>query len=456
MTEQEEPTGWSLRLRLTLVAAGLTGVALVLGAFALTSVVSQSRIAATDAVLRGTAEQVAALVSEDRLPDVLVADEPGEVVQLLGASGQVVASSPNASRTLPVLDLATLDALPDGASTREGSAYGAGPVRALVDTLPTGERLVATLPLTTIEGVVSALRLSLGVVVPLLTLALGLVTWTLLGRALRPVEELRAGAARVSGVGGPGTLPVPRAREIGALARTLNAMLDRLDATARRQADFVADAAHELRSPVAALRTSIEVAREHPEAPDGEDLMADLQHEVVRLQALTDDLLVLARVGSSPLDVRDTDLCDVVRSAAGDAEVHGAGRAVVDPVAVGRVVRNLVDNARRFARAQVRIEVHDGVVIVDDDGPGIAEPDRERVFERFTRLGEARGRDSGGTGLGLAIAREIAREHGGDVVLDDGPLGGLRATLTLPSAADQAGAAPRSVSRAPAPGGSRA
>ncbi|PRZ04798.1 signal transduction histidine kinase [Isoptericola sp. CG 20/1183] len=424
--------GWSLRLRLTLAAAGLTGIALVVGALLLTTVVSQSRIAATDAVLSGTAEQVSALVAEDRVPPVLAADEPGEVVQLVDASGRVVATSPNASRTLPVLAPAALRETPDGAATRDDAAYGSGPVRVLVDTVPTGERVVTALPLDTIEGALDALRLSLGVVVPLLTLALGLVTWVVLGRALRPVEELRAGAARVSDVGGPGTLPVPAAQEIAALARTLNAMLDRLDASAQRQSSFVADAAHELRSPIAALRTSLEVARAHPEAYEDAELTADLEHEVIRLQELVDDLLVLARVGAAPLEVRDVDLAGVARAAAGEVEVRGEGRAVVDPSAVGRVVRNLVDNARRFARDRVVVEVRDGVVTVDDDGPGIAAPDRERVFERFTRLGSARGRDSGGTGLGLAIAREIAREHGGDVTLGDSELGGLRATVTLP------------------------
>ncbi|MEG3614186.1 sensor histidine kinase [Isoptericola haloaureus] len=442
--DRTAPRGLSLRLRLTLVAAGLTGAALVLGAFALTSVVSQSRIAATDDVLRGTAEQVTALVAEDRLPRVLAADEPGQIVQLVDAAGRVVASSPNASRTLPVLAPANLVSTTDGAATRQDSAYGSGPARVLVDTLPTGERVVTALPLATVEGVLTALRLSLGVVVPLLTLALGLVTWVLLGRALRPVEELRAAADRVSGVGGPGTLPVPRARELAALAQTLNAMLDRLDTAARRQTDFVADAAHELRSPVAALRTSIEVAAAHPEAYETGELMPDLQHEVVRLQALADDLLVLARVGASPPEVRDVDLRDVVRHAAGDVDLHGQGRAVVDPSAVERVVRNLVENARRFARDRVEVEVRDGVVTVDDDGPGIPAADRERVFDRFTRLGSARERDGGGTGLGLAIAREIAREHGGEVTLDDGPLGGLRATVTLP------------ISGASAPAGSRA
>lgn len=422
-----------MRLRLTLAAAGLTGVALAVGALLLTTVVSQSRIAATDAVLRGTVAQVSALVAEDRVPQVLAADEPGEVVQLVDTSGRVVASSPNASRTLPVLAPEVLSQTPDGATTRDDAAYGSGSVRVLVGTAPTGGRVVAALPLGTIEGALDALRLSLGLVVPLLTLALGLVTWMVLGRALRPVEELRAGAARVSDVGGPGTLPVPRAQEIAALARTLNAMLDRLAASAQRQRSFVADAAHELRSPIAALRTSLEVARAHPEAYEDAELTADLEHEAIRLHVLADDLLVLARVGAAPLDVREADLAEVARSAAGQVEVRGEGRAMVDPSAVGRVVRNLVDNARRYARDDVVVEVGDGVVTVDDDGPGIAAADRERVFERFTRLGSARGRDSGGAGLGLAIAREIAREHGGDVTLGDGDLGGLRATVTLPT-----------------------
>src|SRR5690606_13479831 len=203
--------------------------------------------------------------------------EPGEVVQLVDTSGRVVASSPNASRTLPVLAPEVLSQTPDGATTRDDAAYGSGSVRVLVGTAPTGGRVVAALPLGTIEGALDALRLSLGLVVPLLTLALGLVTWMVLGRALRPVEELRAGAARVSDVGGPGTLPVPRAQEIAALARTLNAMLDRLAASAQRQRSFVADAAHELRSPIAALRTSLEVARAHPEAYEDAELTADLE-----------------------------------------------------------------------------------------------------------------------------------------------------------------------------------
>ena len=212
--------------------------------------------------------------------------------------------------------------------------------------------------------------------------------------------------------------------ELGALARTLNSMLDRLEAGAARQRAFVADAAHELRSPLAALRTSIEVARAHPQSYGTDELAADLEGEVLRMQALVDDLLLLARVGSTPLGARATlDLGAVARDVVRPTEPRhrrpGTGTRRGDAAAVGRVLRNLVDNAVRHAGSRVVVVVADGSVRVDDDGAGLAPADRERVFERFVRLDEARERDEGGSGLGLAIAREIAREQGGDVVLGD-------------------------------------
>jgi signal transduction histidine kinase len=210
----------------------------------------------------------------------------------------------------------------------------------------------------------------------------------------------------------------------------------------------VADAAHELRTPLAALGATLDVARAHPGAYERDELVADLGAEVRRMQALVDDLLLLARVGSRPLAAGPVDLGAVARDAValagaaagrGDVavEVSGTGRARGDEVAVGRVLRNLAENALRHARGRVRVEVADGRVSVADDGPGIPPADRERVFERFVRLDDARDRPGGGSGLGLAIAREVAREQGGDVVLGDGLAGahgarGLRAELRVP------------------------
>jgi signal transduction histidine kinase len=464
VTGERPRRGWggrSLRLRLTLLTAGLLCVALIVGAVVLTTVLSRSRVAALDDLVRTRAQTIAALAADDRLPQTLPVAEPGEIARLLDPAGQVIASSPNASRTLPVLpaaEVAQMLAMADGGPLARATDASAYDRQARVAVLATTYRgadatVVATVPLGEVQGLLRAVRVSLGVVVPLLTALLAGAIWIVLGRALHPVEQLRRAAAQVARSGGPGALPIPRADdELGALARTLNEMLDRIEVGAARQRAFVADAAHELRSPLASLRASIEVARAHPEAYPSAELAGDLESEVLRMQGLVDDLLVLARVGSTPVVRADVDLARVARDAA-DAvrpvrsgreaatsgreavtiETGGAGHARGDETAVGRVVRNLLDNAVRHAAARVRVSVADGVVVVEDDGNGIADADRARVFERFVRLEESREREAGGTGLGLAIAREIAREHGGDVVLADSPLGGLSATLRLPT-----------------------
>ncbi|QCB95368.1 HAMP domain-containing histidine kinase [Cellulomonas shaoxiangyii] len=448
----------SLRDRLTLLATGVVAVALVVGALALSAVLGAGRVAALDEVVRARAATVAALVGDDRVPDPLPVAEPGEVAQVLDADGGVLASSATASRTLPVLDAGTVAAWRAEAGddvlvrTTDRSAYDAQArvaVQAVVlDGAPA--TVVTSVPLDEVRGVLDATRLALLLVVPVLTLGVALLVRTLLGRALAPVEDLRAAADRVALAGGPGSLPVPAADdELAALARTLNAMLDRLEASAARQRTFVGDAAHELRSPVAAVRAAVEVARAHPDAYPVDDLVADLAPEVERMQALVDDLLVLARVGAAPVPRVRVDLGAAAQEAAGSAapvaaargvrvDVRGAGAALGTDDAVRRVLRNLVANAARHAAMAVEVTVTDARVSVDDDGPGIPAADRERVFERFVRLDDARERDAGGTGLGLAIAREVARELGGDVVLGEAPAGGLRAVVTLPALRAQA------------------
>ena len=214
-------------------------------------------------------------------------------------------------------------------------------------------------------------------------------------------------------------------------------MLDRLQAAGTRQSAFVADAAHELRSPLAALRTTVEVVLAHPDAYAPAELAQDLHAEVLRLGRLVDDLLVLARLGAVPARRTVLDLGALARAVArgrAGVVVTGAGGGLGDEDGVRRVLGNLLDNAQRHAASAVHVAVDDGQVQVDDDGPGVPEADRERVFERFTRLDDARGRDAGGSGLGLSIARETAREAGGDVVLGQAPRGGARVVLTLPRA----------------------
>jgi len=437
----------SLRVRLTLGATAVVAVALAAGAIALTAVLQAGRVAALDEVVRARVATVEDLVASDSVPSTLGVGQPGEIVQVLDADGRVVATSPTASRTLPLLDRETADRLRRDdrpAVTTSATGYDEAARVAVLATTYRGApvTVVASVPLQEVRGVVRALRVALVGVVPVVSAVVGLLVWVSLGRALRPVEELRRAAADVALEGGTRSLPVPSADdEIGALARTLDAMLARLRSAAERQRTFVADAAHELRSPLASLRATVDVARSHPGTTSTAELAADLEPEVVRMQALVDDLLLLARVGAHPLAHDDVDLAALageVAAAAGaprpqvTVTVAGAGQARADAPATARVLRNLLDNAVRHARSRVDVTVAGGRVTVDDDGSGIPPDARDVVFERFVRLDQARERDAGGSGLGLAIARELAREMHGDVTLDEAPGGGLRAVLELP------------------------
>ncbi len=281
---------------------------------------------------------------------------------------------------------------------------------------------------------------------PLLLVVLAAIAWRVVGAALRPVEKLRSTAERISGTGQDERLPVPVSQdEVHDLAVTLNSMLDRLSASRARQDAFVADAAHELRSPLSSMQIQLEVAeRRGEESAEARDLQA----EVARMASLVEDLLVLARMDAEPsasrppgpVDLRDVLLRLVDRHAGARVPVSVGDLPEMvllgDAEALGRAFGNLADNAVRHARSAVRIDAHStgGLVevLVSDDGTGIPEADRERVFDRFTRLDDARDRDAGGSGLGLAIVREIVHHAGGTVVLEEGETGGLVARVTLP------------------------
>jgi signal transduction histidine kinase len=275
-----------------------------------------------------------------------------------------------------------------------------------------------------------------------------LIAWRVIGAALHPVEELRSGASRIDGSSTDERLPVPPTRdEIAALATTLNEMLDRVAVARRTQRAFVADAAHELRSPLATMRTQLEVAQR---LGDGDGLPAELIPEVRRLSSLVEDLLLLARSDDGqPARGDRTVTVDLGALAHDVASRYATARGpvrVLDPAerthASGlydelyRALANLVDNAVRHAASAVDVAVDvigDATrLTVTDDGTGIPEADRERVFDRFTRLDDARDRDSGGTGLGLAIARELLRRNGARVSLEDADPG-VRAVVTLPT-----------------------
>ncbi|MEU0025790.1 HAMP domain-containing sensor histidine kinase [Streptomyces sp. NPDC006335] len=277
---------------------------------------------------------------------------------------------------------------------------------------------------------------------PLLLGVVAAVTWLVTRRALRPVEGIRAEMAAITASEDLARrVPVPDTHdEVARLARTTNETLAALETSVERQRRFVADASHELRSPIASLRTQLEVAAAHPELLDLDGAVED----TVRLQHLAADLLLLARLdaGERVADGR-VELGALVRErAAGRAGVTVRADAVEVTGSRGqleRVLDNLLDNARRHARSEVAVTVRrDGdrraVVEVADDGDGVPPGDRERIFERFVRLDEARARDDGGAGLGLAIARDVAARHGGTLTVRDAPTGGALFELRLPLA----------------------
>jgi len=296
-----------------------------------------------------------------------------------------------------------------------------------------------------------ALLQSLAIGVPLLLVLVGLVAWRLVGRALAPVAAMTAAATDITSTDLDRRLPEPDATdEIGDLARALNAMLGRLGDARDRLSAFVADAAHELRSPVSTLRQHAEVALGHPDSTDITELAGVVHDESLRLQHLVDDLLVLARSDDGPSRALvAVDLDDVVIAVAGridpsagpiDLSGVSGGQVQGDPVALGRLVTNLLDNAVRHARSRVAValtETDDRTVIltVDDDGPGVPPADRRRVFERFVRLDEARSRDGGGSGLGLAIVAAVTEAHAGSVTVGESLWGGARFRVSFPAAA---------------------
>jgi signal transduction histidine kinase len=314
---------------------------------------------------------------------------------------------------------------------------------------PRGLRTVyAATSIEQVENSTHLLVLALLVVLPLLVVISGFLAWLLAGLALRPVEALREELADITAKELHRRVPEPATDdEIGRLARTMNAMLARLEASGERQRQFVSDASHELRSPLAALLAQVDVAKAHPASADWVAVSNTVIHEGERLSRLVDDLLLLARSderqlspGQDLVDLDEILLAEATRlRTVGRVRVDfhgvGAGRVLGDREQLRRMVRNLTDNAERHATSTVSFELHRrdrGIELaVADDGPGIPAELREQVFERFVRLDTARNRATGGTGLGLAIVGEIASIHGGTAYVGSSRTG-TRMVVWLP------------------------
>ena len=438
----------TLRVRVTIVATVVVLAALAAASTALLLTLRSTMLANLDDSVEARAGDLMALYQADRLPSTLEVDR-NAFAQVISPSGAVVAGSSNTG-TEPVLD----PTAQQGEFTVELPSVTSERVRVLVVETEDGGWIMAGAGLGDISEVTRVAGAYLLVVGPLLTALVGGLVWVVTGKSLAAVEAIRAEVADIGGGELHRRVPQPSARdEIGQLARTMNAMLDRLESSQQAQASFVSDASHELSTPIAVMRHQLEVAIRETDHHPLRATLTDLLDEDLRMQRLVEDLLVLARNDHGHPDPRRhvlVDLDDIAleesaRLAASDPDSRidtqgvSAGQVRGREDDFVRIVRNLVDNALRHAQSAVAVHVtsvDDKVILhVDDDGTGVPLMHRERVFQRFTRLDESRSREYGGSGLGLAIVADLVTRYQGSVTVATAPeLGGARFTISLPDA----------------------
>lgn len=435
---------------MTLAATAVVAIALAIGGIAFWGVLYTALHSNLSSAAAQDAKTIAAQINDVDAEDLrqhgveevegVLPDFDDQIFQIIDReTGKVMAASQTAQGAGPLLDSGTSS----GVVEVDDASYAT-----VANRDDAGWTVIAGRSTAQAEATLAIVAMLLTIAVPLLAVVVALTSWFVTGRALAPVERMRRQVDAVTAsdlsqrVADPGTRD-----EIGRLATTLNVMLARLQTASATQRRFISDASHELKSPLASLRQYAEVARAHPDRITGAELSDAILEEGARLEQLVQSMLLLARADEHaivPVD-SEVDLDDLLFAEA--QRVRAIGRRKVDTSGVGPVrvrgdaglldqlVRNLVDNAARHASSTVALAVSEGplgvVVTVDDDGVGVADANRERVFERFVRLDDARSRDSGGSGLGLAIVREIAAVHDGEVRVTDSPLGGARFEVRL-------------------------
>jgi signal transduction histidine kinase len=446
------PSKWTVRTRTTVASTVVVTLCLLLAGGALLVVLFQSlessaRLTA-DARAAQVAEQLTTEPPSELDESLLATDSQVGVVQVVDPTGKIVIASagspatPLSSAKVPAgsrryLGRVELDHADDfwviGATVQTPD----GPALVLVG----ADREPVETVVTTIAGL-----LAIGGPIVVALAAFG--THWLVGAALNPVERIRARVSSMTSGKLAERIPVPAADdEVARLAVTMNEMLDRLEAGQTAQQQFISDASHELRSPLATITAALELAQGRPELLDDALLDESLLPEARRLHRLVEDLLLLARSDEQFEAHRDVDVdlddimdaeADRVRAITGltvSTQISHV-RVTGDPRALSRLVRNLVDNAIRYAENTIRLECHGSrthaTIVVADDGPGIPPDERRRVLDRFVRLDAPRARDAGGAGLGLAIVAQIAEAHHGSIDVGESASGGARFALRLP------------------------
>ena len=444
----------ALRARLTLMSALIVGVILVLASLVAYEAVRSQQRGQVDDALRGNAafyQGLAARASgvppgrpgEHSPPPSL--GGPGGYAQLVRPNGNSIQLGPAGGPALPVTPQALQTANGDSGGGFADRNVDGLHLRVLTATLgPIGAVQVAR-SLQDADRVLERLRRVLVALVAVGTALAAGASRLFSRRVVAPVTELTEAAEHIEATGDLGRrIDADGHDEVGRMAARFNGMLARLQASQAQQRQLVADASHELRTPVTSLRTNVEVLRDAPAM--GEDdrraLLDDVVEQAEELGNLVADLIALARDGEAPPATEDVRLDELVAEAVVRARRHAPAVAftlrteacVVSaaPDRIGRAVNNLLDNAAQHAdRVEVTVSA-DGVVAVRDHGPGVPHEDVPLVFDRFYRGATARGRS--GSGLGLAIVRQVAESHGGSVRVESPEDGGARFVLSLPGA----------------------
>ncbi|MDP2181704.1 MAG: HAMP domain-containing sensor histidine kinase [Actinomycetota bacterium] len=464
MPSRGRPRLPGIRVQTTVIAVLVVGLSVSLAMAALLWTARGSFTDQITASAEARVQDIALLAKAGSVPHPVPGRGEDQLVQVFDAGGAVTASSASIEGQAPLVDIQLAPGesrtytvpslLESGGENGEAGEGGADPgvaflVSAIGVASPAGPVTVMVAgSLDPVQQMVDVLQPRLEIGLPLILLIVGATVWALTGRALRPVEAIRREAEEISAASLERRVPEPRTSdEIGRLADTMNRMLDRLESSARVQRRFVSDASHELKSPVASIRTMLDVARRrHP--ADLNAFIDDLAAEDRRLEHLVGDLLALARYDESmrPAHPVDVDLDDVVlgevavitKSSEIRIDISGVhpARLQAELGSMESLVRNLLGNAVRHAASTVwvTVDVREDMIVftVSDDGPGVPPEDRERIFDRFVRLDEARVHEDGGTGLGLALCRVIAHSLRGDVRVADPLHGGATFEVTLP------------------------
>jgi signal transduction histidine kinase len=440
----------TVRWRLTLLAAALVAATLIVSAAGLVMLDQRLLLRAVDETLVQRADNIEADVARGAIAAALRSegDREDSFVQIIDGDGLVIGATTNVA-SLPAVTS------PLGPDFREVFRRVSTPplseheFRILARAVPSTNginTLVVAKNLDDITESVRVLMLSLAISIPIAVSLLAALVWWLMGRALAPVEAIRAEVSGMHGADLHRRVPVRNNDdEISRLAATMNALLERVEHATNRQREFVGDASHELRGPLTRIRSLLELSIAHPATAKPEATYRSVLSDITKLQQLVDDLLFLARSESGRQEVSDVDLDDLVLDQV--RELRARGRVRVDTSAVSaarvrgdanqlkRAISNLASNAERHAATTITFELreYDGQseLVVADDGPGIPEEQRDAVFQRFTRLDDARSRDSGGAGLGLAIVHDIVARHSGTVSIGTSEQGGTRMILTF-------------------------